>query len=399
MRIAGVVFALVAGNADPGSAAAAPAVEAHNSAGKTLDTLESDDAGEVTAVLGDAASEQEEASVSTKAQAEQAVAAHLAGPVPDYKKGFTSEVMLRPNLKGRLTPVLGNLAYEESVVRNAVGQAIEATLATEAPKLTKKLQANALKAAKAFAKTEAASNSVKAAGLAFDTTNRLLSRKASRVCAGLSRMKKLPIMCAQESQKFFQPVAALSKSSWATKAAQAAQKDTIASATRVAFAAVQNVPKETCPPEAYHHARMLFEKEWLAYKAKYDAVAATGLAKLAADRKKFWDNAQKQLTAKISALVKKTIWDKPMKATQPVIDKVAQAKASAVSQRRVVSALAPKFVKAAKIALAKSVRKATKDAMTKWTPNWALDGADATASKLSKATGSQSTDSWDWGTR
>mmetsp|Transcript_39993 Transcript_39993/g.95943 ORF Transcript_39993/g.95943 Transcript_39993/m.95943 type:complete len:145 (+) Transcript_39993:1-435(+) len=144
---------------------------------------------------------------------------------------------------------------------------------------------------------------------------------------------------------------------------------------------------------------MLFEKEWLAYKAKYDAVAATGLAKLAADRKKFWDNAQKQLTAKISALVKKTIWDKPMKATQPVIDKVAQAKASAVSQRRVVSALAPKFVKAAKIALAKSVRKATKDAMTKWTPNWALDGADATASKLSKATGSQSTDSWDWGTR
>mmetsp|Transcript_46281 Transcript_46281/g.100595 ORF Transcript_46281/g.100595 Transcript_46281/m.100595 type:complete len:145 (+) Transcript_46281:1-435(+) len=144
---------------------------------------------------------------------------------------------------------------------------------------------------------------------------------------------------------------------------------------------------------------MLFEKEWLAYKAKYDDVAATGLAKLAADRKKFWDNAQQQLTAKISALVKKTIWDKPMKATQPVIDKVAQAKASAVSQRKVVAALAPKFVKAAKIALAKSVRKATKDAMTKWTPSWALDGADATASKLSKATGSQSTDNWDWGTR
>jgi len=311
---------------------------------------------------------------------QDASAAILPDPVrANFKEGFTSPVAAKPNLGSSIRPTVNNLAYEESVLRDAAREAVEFTLKVEAPQLTAKLNANAQAKAAAAAKKHADANSKAVSARAFEVTKGLLRKKAEATCKQISKMRSLPGICSSEAASEFDKVKPTATGAWATAASKAVTAGATKAASDDAFAAVKDVATVVAPPVAFQRARRVFAKMWPTLQQGYEAISKKNIEDLEAEKEKFWAAAQKDVVTKVKAAVKAAIWDKPVKHANAVIVRAARLKADSVTKSTVAVHLAPFFQKAAKDALTMSIRSANQKVMTTWSSDWDLkDGTTAT---------------------
>lgn len=304
----------------------------------------------------------------------------LPDPVrANFKEGFTKPVAAKPNLGSSIRPTVNNLAYEESVLRDAAREAVEFTLKVEAPQLTAKLNANAQAKGAEFAKKHADENSKVVSARAFEVTKGLLRKKAEATCKQISKMRSLPGICSSEASAEFDKVKATATGAWATAASKAVTAEATKAASDDAFAAVKDVATVVAPPVAFQRARRVFAQLWPTLQQGYEAISQKNIEDLEAEKKKFWAAAELDLVTKVQAAARTAIWDKPVKHANAVIVRAARLKADSVTKSTVAIHLAPFFQKAAKDALTMSIRAANQKVMTTWSSDWDLkDGTTAT---------------------
>uniref|UniRef100_A0A7S4GPZ4 Uncharacterized protein n=1 Tax=Oxyrrhis marina TaxID=2969 RepID=A0A7S4GPZ4_OXYMA len=292
-------------------------------------------------------------------------------PGGDYKAGFLRPVLAAPDLKSRSSPAILDLKYEESVLRAAVATATETTLQSQKPLLVAKIKADATAAGKTHAATATKKNAVAAAQLAFAITKGLVTSKAAIVCGSVSKLRRLPPECSKEASTLFDKVNKLSTETWAPAAEKAALAATEKAAGAAAFEAAKVIPDTVAPPAAYAAARGVFNSRFAYYKKQFDALAAQKAGLLASEKKSFWDAAEKALISTVNTEVKNAIWKAgPVKVAGKKIQAIAKAKASRFSRIKITNDLAPKFAKAAQLALTDGVRTASNKAMTTFDVKW-----------------------------
>mmetsp|Transcript_38062 Transcript_38062/g.91323 ORF Transcript_38062/g.91323 Transcript_38062/m.91323 type:complete len:441 (+) Transcript_38062:131-1453(+) len=297
----------------------------------------------------------------------------MGKPDPEaYNEGFNEPVAARARLLPQFGPAVMDFRFENQMMANAVGNAVEKVLTTERPKLQAKLRDMSQKAAAKAAATAAAANAKKAATNGFKATAQLLLRRAYTVCGKLSKMPLMPDRCGNAANKIFAPVKQVALSKWATKAGKDALAPAAAAAANAAYAKVQRYPREVMPRAAYDAVRQIYDNELQKYKEEYKKQAAAFLTNLVAQKDKFWAAAKKDIETKVKAEVKRSIWAEPIATANREIVKAAQGEAHVVSDKLIRKTLAPQFVTVAKSSLTKGVRKATIDAMKEWEPIWQL---------------------------
>mmetsp|Transcript_33432 Transcript_33432/g.81627 ORF Transcript_33432/g.81627 Transcript_33432/m.81627 type:complete len:368 (+) Transcript_33432:91-1194(+) len=302
-----------------------------------------------------------------------AAAASAPAVIPgNYRDGFNRPVLAKPNLKGRITPAVNDISYEETKLRAATADATNAVLAEERPKLLTKLKANAKAAGDKFAKSTAAANAKAAVVRAHSITANILGRKATTVCGSMSNLKALPAVCASEAATMFQKVLSVAKKDWQPAAARAAEGPAATMAANAAFKAVISVPGKVVPPVAFDAARAVFEKEWARHQKEWETLSAQKMEAMARAKDTYWVKAKDNLVAQVKSEVKKAVWDAPVKAADNKIARVADSTADKVSRLAVTNNLAPQFAASAKKALTTAVRAANGKYMTSWEATWKL---------------------------
>mmetsp|Transcript_29469 Transcript_29469/g.75509 ORF Transcript_29469/g.75509 Transcript_29469/m.75509 type:complete len:450 (-) Transcript_29469:19-1368(-) len=291
------------------------------------------------------------------------------------RDGFNTPVQFRPSLRRDMSRVLTDLSYEESKLRSASGFAVEEELTAQRPRLKKKLKENAKKQADKFSQSLSPVNAKAAAKKSYLNTRLILVKKAFDLCgssAPLSRMPKLPARCGWDAREFLAPVEQLSVNTWAPAAASATQAKTSLMAEKAAYRAVRDMPATIMPRYAYANANLLFNQEWEKIKDRYKAKAESALLRFERSRASFWKKARLDMVKKMKALVRKTIWAKPVQLANKRIDVVARKTADRFSLRIAKEQMAPHFVKAAQDVLERSVKHANKRMINDWNATWAL---------------------------
>mmetsp|Transcript_11604 Transcript_11604/g.25786 ORF Transcript_11604/g.25786 Transcript_11604/m.25786 type:complete len:372 (-) Transcript_11604:196-1311(-) len=294
----------------------------------------------------------------------------------DFQEGFQGAVAPQPNLVAQIRPTMGNIQYEESLLREAARNATELTLMIEQVQLEAALRKEAMDQAQKASAARTKQNSETVAVRAFHVTRRMLQRKAVKTCKAISNMPTLPKLCAEEAGTEFDKVLNTATTSWAPNAVAALKDSTAQEAARVAFEAVQEVPTVVIHPVAYQGSRKVFQEMWPKLERGFEELTKQETADLQQAKVDFWANAEKDLTAKVQSAVKAAIWDKPVKHANEVIAKTAKATANKATSKGVAEHLAPLFQEAAKIALTKSIRSANAKVMQTWKSDWdLLDGS------------------------
>mmetsp|Transcript_42144 Transcript_42144/g.91839 ORF Transcript_42144/g.91839 Transcript_42144/m.91839 type:complete len:370 (-) Transcript_42144:27-1136(-) len=306
------------------------------------------------------------------------VAAATAGdagtdPIPgNYRDGFNRPILVNPDLKGRLTPVVDDVRYEESRLRAATADAVNTVLAEERPKVLAKLKASAALAGEKFAKSESVRNSKEAVARAHKISTGLVTRKAAEVCGAMSNLRGLPVVCIKHANTFFAKVKPVATETWAPDAAKAAEKPAAVAAGRAAFKSVIDVPRLVIPPIAYDAARKVFEERFAYYQQEWQKLSAANMTALANEKNAYWSKAESEVTTEVGKEVKKAVWDAPMVAANKKILKVASASALTFSRKAAADHLAPMFAAAAKKTLTQAVRTANGKYMNVWEAKWKL---------------------------
>mmetsp|Transcript_6090 Transcript_6090/g.14576 ORF Transcript_6090/g.14576 Transcript_6090/m.14576 type:complete len:469 (-) Transcript_6090:28-1434(-) len=314
----------------------------------------------------------------------------------NYKDGFNRPVLVKPFYAARMNPFLTNTKFEDSYLRQAAQLTIEKILARERPKLYARLKEESKKAADKFAKSESKRNANAAARRGFEITRGLLGRKAADTCGSMSKMRALPDKCTATATGMFDKVKPLATSKWARAAEKAAIDPTSKAANEAAYTSVRDFPIEIMPPAAYQAARVLYNKLYLEYKTKYEALVSKTMANIEKEKVDFFEKSKKDLQKKLEKEVKDAIWDQPIKVANAKITDVAKEQAHFKAKEQVSSIMAPQFIRAAKNALMLSVRSAQKTAIDEWVPTWDLRSRQVNGLVAVKKTPVGGSETWDW---
>jgi hypothetical protein len=299
----------------------------------------------------------------------------VAASGSDYREGFGGTVRSRPNLPGLLRGDATNLLYEDSQLRAAVRTAVDNVLATEQPIITAKIRAFATKSGQDQAAALVLTNAKQSAVQAFEVTSKLLCAKAKETCKSISNLETLPQQCCVEAVAEFQKILPLGVGKWSEDATAAVTAKTAQLAGDEAYAAVKDVALVNVPPQAYDKARALYDIEFDKLKKAYDTKVEKQITDLDGWKTKFWQDAQKDIAAKVDVAVKVAVMDVPVKQANTIIERQASITAHSVSTKLVAAHLAPKFANAAKLVLKKAVKQAHEKVMVTFKANWDTAGA------------------------
>mmetsp|Transcript_52883 Transcript_52883/g.116068 ORF Transcript_52883/g.116068 Transcript_52883/m.116068 type:complete len:354 (+) Transcript_52883:124-1185(+) len=293
----------------------------------------------------------------------------------DYREGFQGKVRAKPNLPAQLRGESKSLTYEDSKLRAAVRAAVDSVLATEQPIITAKIRAFATESGKTQSDALVLTNAKQSAVQAFEVTSKLLCDKAKETCKSISNLENLPQQCCVEAVAEFQKILPLAVGKWSQDEVAAVGGKTAQLAGDEAYDAVKDVALVNVPPQAFNKARDLYAIEFDKLKKAYDAKVEKEILDLDTWKTKFWDDARKDMVAKVDVAVKTAVNDVPVKKANAIMERQAKMTANSVSTKLVAAHLAPKFANAAKLVLKTAVKNAHEKVMVTFKANWDTAGA------------------------
>jgi len=270
-----------------------------------------------------------------------------------------------------------------------VTRAVKKTVRLEALKINAHIKRRAVaigRAAGSKAAKEAADVANKAA---FTKTRALVEAKAEEYCKSISTMGDLPKMCSKEGAVLIDSLKTKGRyAQWQNDADDQASLHATKAAAIAAYRSTATITNDELLPLALKTANAQYQTELSLAQTEWSKIEADINARIAQNKKDFFDKATSVMIAHTQLAVKRKIWSDVVANANKRMNKAAKDQAETTSLREVTTHLAPKFVAAAAHALPIAVRKAASNAMTAWHPHW--DGKNSTLPKLPTTT-------YDWG--
>eukprot|EP00451_Oxyrrhis_marina_P029641 CAMPEP_0204367574 /NCGR_PEP_ID=MMETSP0469-20131031/43519_1 /ASSEMBLY_ACC=CAM_ASM_000384 /TAXON_ID=2969 /ORGANISM="Oxyrrhis marina" /LENGTH=390 /DNA_ID=CAMNT_0051357005 /DNA_START=81 /DNA_END=1253 /DNA_ORIENTATION=+ len=249
-----------------------------------------------------------------------------------------------------------------------VRKAVRATVVEESAKIDGELKRMAVRRGRAAASYAAKAAATKGTLVAAKRTKALLMSKAQQYCAKISTLKSLPALCGKEAAVLFGTLKSKGHMlEWRNEAETAA---VIAASKAAAVAAYRGTSKTTQKellPLAMQVAEKKFKSEYARGNKQWQAYVKKNAARIAQEKKQFFDRFTQRLIAQTSAAARKKIWGLA-KGANIRLNNAARKQAEITSLNTVSTHLAPLFASAAAKALPIAVRQAAKKALQQWQP-------------------------------
>mmetsp|Transcript_62457 Transcript_62457/g.167231 ORF Transcript_62457/g.167231 Transcript_62457/m.167231 type:complete len:309 (+) Transcript_62457:121-1047(+) len=265
-------------------------------------------------------------------------------------------------------PIKWTPAQVKSASLYNVRKAVRATVVEESQKIDGELKRMAVRRGRAAASFAAKAAATKGTLVAAKRTKALLMGKAQQYCAKISTLKTLPALCGKEAAVLFGTLKSKGHMlEWRNEAETAAVLAASKAAAVAAYRGTNKVTQKELLPLAMQVAEKKFKTEYARGEKQWQSYVKKNAARIAQEKKTFFDRFTQRLIAKTSAAARKKIWG-IAKGANIRLNNAAKKQAEATSLKAVSTHLAPLFASAASKALPIAVRQAARKALQQWQP-------------------------------